>query len=206
MVRKSNLLIAGLVIATLLTACGGKEEKEEQDNASVSTTGAVAALKEVAAQAEEMQKNGPVETVDFRQLKDLLPADADGLSRKEATGEKTGAMGFNVSTARGEYTNGDGSERIEVDIVDAGGTGALMGLAAWSMIDIDKETANGYERTAKMGNYKTYEKYDNDGKNGEINILVNKRFVVTAKGNGVSMDKIKATLEDIDLAKLETIK
>ena len=31
-------------------------------------------MKEMAAQAEEMQKNGPVETVDFRSLKELLPA------------------------------------------------------------------------------------------------------------------------------------
>ena len=70
----------------------------------------MSALKDMAAQAEEMQKKGPVDTVDFRSLKELLPADADGLPRKEATGEKNGAAGFTISTANGKYANEDESE------------------------------------------------------------------------------------------------
>ncbi|MBC8151600.1 MAG: transposase [Bacteroidetes bacterium] len=198
---------AALLSATLLTACGGKTEEEKQaEEASVSLGGAVGAMQEMAKAAEEQQKNGPVKTVDFRALKELLPADADGLPRKEATGEKTGTMGFNVSTAEGKYASADGSERIEVDIVDAGGMGAMMGLAAWSMIEVDKETETGYEKTTEMDGNKAYEKYDNAGKDGEIAVMVAKRFVVTAKGNGVSMDKIKATLKEVDLGKLAELK
>ena len=204
---KLGLLGAALASAIVFTGCGGKSEEEKaEEDAKVSVSDAVGAMKEIAEQAEEQQKNGPVETIDFRKLKELLPADADGLARKEATGEKTGTMGFNISTAKGRYENSDGSESIELDIVDAGGTGAMMGMAAWSMIDVDKETENGYEKTGKMGDYKTYEKYDNGNKSGEIAVLVNKRFIVTAKGNGVSMDKIKGTLDDIDLGKLADMK
>ncbi len=57
-----------------------------------------------------------------------------------------------------------------------------------------------------MGDNKAYEKYDSADKNGELNVLINKRFVVSAKGRGVSMDKIKAALEDVDLDKLEDVK
>lgn len=207
---KLYYIAVAVVSATLLMNCGGKsdEEKAEEaaekiaNDANVSVSDAVSAMKEVAEQAEESQKNGPVETVDFRALKELLPADADGLPRKSATGEKTGTMGFKISTANGEYGNSDNSENIELSIVDAGGTGAMMGMAAWSMIDVDKETENGYEKTGKMGDYKSYEKYDNSGKNGEIAVLIKNRFMVTAKGRGVSMEKIKASLEDIDLDKL----
>ena len=201
-----NLLWAGLLPALLLTGCGSKKEEEKKEEESVSAMGAVGALKEMAAQAEEMQKKGPVETVDFRSLKELLPADADGLARKEATGEKNGAAGFTISTANGKYTNEDGSESIELSIVDGGGSAMMMGLAAWSMIEVDKETENGYEKTTKMGDNKAYEKYDNASKDGEIAVLVNKRFIVSAKGRGVSMDKIKAALEDIDLDKLGALK
>ncbi|KAB7728744.1 transposase [Rudanella paleaurantiibacter] len=191
----------------LLTGCGGKSEEEKAaEEAKVSVSDAVNSMQQMAEQAEEAEKNGPVETVDFRALKELLPADADGLPRKEATGEKAGAMGFKISTASGEYANADGTERIDLDIVDAGGTGALMGLAAWSMIDVDKETENGYERTGKIGDYKSYEKYDNANKDGEIAVLVKNRFVVTIKGNGVSAEKLKATLEDVDLDKLAGMK
>ncbi len=201
-----NLLWAGLIPALLLTGCGGKKEEEKKDEESVSAMGAVGAMKEMAAQAEEMQKNGPVETVNFRALKELLPADADGLARKEATGEKNGAAGFTISTATGKYANDDNSETIELSLVDGGGSAMMMGLAAWSMIDVDKETENGYEKTGKIGDNKSYEKYDNSSKDGEIALLVSKRFIVTAKGRGVSMDKIKAALGDVDLDKLSALK
>lgn len=200
-----------LIAATLLTSCGGNKEEEkaesaDDDGTSISATESIDALKKMADQAEEMQKNGPVETVDFRKLKELLPADADGLARKEATGEKNGMAGFNISTAKGDYRNDDGSQSIEVNLVDAGGTGALMGLAAWSIIEVDKETENGYEKTTKFGDYKSYEKYDNGSKNGEVAVLIDNRFIVTAKGNGVEMSKIKSTLEAIDLDKLKGLK
>lgn len=200
-----------LLAATLLMSCGGNKEEEKAESAedngtSISASESVDALKKMADQAEEMQKNGPVETVDFRKLKEMLPADADGLARKEATGEKTGMAGFNISTAKGEYRNDDDSQSIEVNIVDAGGTGALMGMAAWSIIEVDKETENGYEKTTKFGDYKAYEKYDNSSKNGEIAVLINNRFIVTTKGNGVDMSKIKATLENIELSKLADLK
>jgi hypothetical protein len=203
---KLNLLWIGLLPTLLLTGCGSTKEEEKKDEESVSAVGAMSAMKEMAAQAEEMQKKGPVETVDFRTLKELLPADADGLARKEATGEKNGAAGFTISTANGKYANEDGSESIELSIVDGGGTAMMMGLAAWSMVEVDKETENGYEKTTKMGHNKAYEKYDNANKDGEIAVLVNKRFIVSAKGRGVSMDKLKAALEDIDLDKLGSLK
>lgn len=81
-----------------------------------------------------------------------------------------------------------------------------MGMAAWSMIDVDKETEDGYEKTGKMGDNKSYEKYNNSNKSGEIAVMIRNRFIVTAKGNGVSMEKIKAPLEDVDLDKLADMK
>lgn len=201
-----NLIWAGLLPVLFLTGCGGNKEEEKKEEASVSTLGAVSAMKEMAAQAEEMQKNGPVQTVDFRTLKDLLPADADGLARTEATGEKNGAAGFTISTATGKYANTDQSQTIELAIVDGGGSSMMMGLAAWSMLEVDKETADGYEKTSTMDDYKSYEKYNNSDKSGEINLLVGKRFIVTAKGRGVDMDKLKATVKDMNLSKLADLK
>ena len=206
METKQYLLWASLLCAPLLTNCGGSKEEEKKDEESVSATGTVDALKAMADQAEEMQKNGPVKTVDFRALKELLPADADGLARKEAMGEKNGAAGFTFSTATAKYANADNTETVEVTLVDGGGSGMMMGLAAWSMLEVDKETDDGYEKTSTMGDYKSYEKYDNGDKSGEIAVLVNKRFVATAKGSGISMDKLKEVLDDVDLEKLGDLK
>ncbi|GAB3259275.1 hypothetical protein GCM10027347_22740 [Larkinella harenae] len=198
-----------LLSALLMMSCGGNKEETNEasdEGTSISASQSIDALKKMADQAEEMQKNGPVETVDFRKLKDMLPADAAGLARREATGEKNGMAGFNISTAKGDYRNDDGTQSVEVNIVDAGGTGALMGLAAWSMIEVDKETENGYEKTTKFGEYKSYEKYSNDSKTGEVAVLINNRFIVTAKGTGVDMSTIKSTLEKIDLDQLKNMK
>ncbi|AQG80450.1 transposase [Spirosoma montaniterrae] len=206
MTNKHSYLTTALLMGVLLTGCGGNKEEEKTEEASVSATGAVDAMKAIADQAEEMQKNGPVETVDFRALKELLPADADGLTRKEATGEKNKAMGFGVSTATGKYGNDDNSETIEIALVDGAGSAMMMGLAAWSMIEVDKETADGYEKTTTIGGNKAFEKYDNSSKSGEVAVLVNKRYIVTAKGRGVGIDKIKAALEDVDMNKLAELK
>lgn len=208
MLPNLKLLCTGLFSATLLMSCGEKKDEETSDtkNESVSAVGAVGALKDIAAKAGEMQKDGPVKTVDFRALKELLPADVDGLTRKEANGEKNGAAGFTVSTATGNYANDDDSETIEISLIDGGGSVVTMGLAAWSMIEVDKETENGYEKTGTMGENKSYEKYDNTDKSGEIALLVNKRFIVTVKGQGVSMEKLKEALGDVDLTKLGSLK
>ncbi len=192
--QKLSLLLA---VAVLCWNCSKSEEekaKEEPQNA-------LEAIQKMAEGAEKMSKEGPKETADPKKLKELLPADADGLTRKEASSEKTAAMGFGISTATGRYGNGD--EQIKITITDVAGTGiALMGMAAWSMASIDKETDNGYEKTTEYKDHKAYEKYNTSSKDGEISILVANRYIVQVEGNNVSMDKIKSVLDDIDLGKL----
>lgn len=198
---KTTKLLALLLAATfLLSNCGGKKEDETKEEPKT----AAEALQNVADEAEKMAKDGPKEVVDAKALKELLPADADGLPRTEASSEKTGAMGFKVSTANAKYREGDSS--IEVSIVDVAGTGAIMGMAAWAMIDVDKENESGYEKTTTYKDHKAFEKYNKDSKDGEMAVLLANRFVVSVKGNNVAMDKIKATLDDIDLGKLADMK
>ncbi|MBO0936824.1 transposase [Fibrella sp. HMF5335] len=206
--RISAHLLTCCVLAFVMLSCGGgdKPEKTDTDEASISTTGTLAAVQEMAKQVEENQKNGPVETVDFRKLKDMLPTEVASLPRKSASGEKNGAAGMTFSTATARYENADDSQNIELSVVDAGGTAMLMGMAAWSMIEVDKEDDNGYERTTKMGDHKAYEKYNKSDKSGETAVLVKNRFIVTAKGHGVEPEALKSALEALDLDKLADLK
>lgn len=195
-----KIILFGGVLALSLWSCGGKEEERQEPK------NAMEAIQQMADKAKEMQEKGPVDPVDFRSLKELLPNKAGGLERTEATGEKNGAMGFSISQAQGKYQNDESS--IEVEIMDTGGVGgmAMMGMAAWALAEVDKETASGYEKTTRINGMKAYEKYDNDGKDGEVNVLVGDRFVVNVKGRNVTMDQIKDTLGDLNLdqlAKLE---
>jgi hypothetical protein len=194
-----KLLILLLAMTMLLSNCGGKKAEEEEKAKTVSDM-----VENITKEAEKMSNEKPKEVVDAKLLKELLPTNADGMARKEASSEKTGVMGFDISTAEGRYS--DDNSSIEVNIVDVAGTGALMGMAAWSMIEMDKENEDGYEKTTKYKDNKAYEKYNSKNKDGEIAVIVASRFVVTVKGNNVEMSKIKSTLDDIDLGKLEDLK
>ncbi|TDB64092.1 hypothetical protein [Arundinibacter roseus] len=194
---RSFLRASLLATSILLWNCGGKEEEQKEEPKN-----AFEAMQQMAEKAEEMQKKGPVDPVDFRSLKELLPENAGGMTRTEATGEKNGAMGFSISQAQGQYSNEESS--IEIELMDTGGIGGMgmMGLAAWTIAEVDKETATGYEKTTRIDGNKAFEKYDNERKNGELNIIVADRFVVNVKGRNVTMDQLKDTLGDIDLDKL----
>jgi hypothetical protein len=77
---------------------------------------------------------------------------------------------------------------------------------AWGMVEIDRESETGYEKTGKLGGRKSYEKYDNASKAGELKVLVGSRFLVEITGENVAMDDLKGALGKLDLAKLESLK
>lgn len=199
--KKLTTMTCLLASSLLLLNCGGKTEEEKE------TKNGLEALQQLASKAEEMQKKEPVDPVDFRKLKELLPGKADGLPQKESSGEKNGAMGFSISKAEARYEDENGSS-IDIDIMDTGGVGglAIMGLAAWSVAEVDKETSSGYEKTTTIDGHKGYEKYENEGKYGEVSIFVGERYIVNVKGNNVTMEQLKKALKDIDLAALKSLK
>jgi hypothetical protein len=196
--KNLKIFVLLLLVAFLNVNCGKSEEKKAREEPK----NGLEALQKLAESAEKIGKEAPKETIDPKKLKELLPTDADGLPRKEASSEKNAIMGFGISTAEGVYKNESG-ERINITITDVAGTQiALLGVAAWSMASIDKETENSYEKTTEYKGHKAFEKYNSANKNGEISVLIANRYIVSISGDNVDMDKIKATLNDIDLDKL----
>ncbi len=218
--RKSALLTLSLSLA-LTTGCKSPEQKAAEETAKN--------LADASAKMAEATKNGTanmgdamnalgaamgaanggkkVETVDYKVLKDMLPADLSGMKRTEATGEKTSAMGINISNAEGRYRN-DAGNSMTVKITDIGSLSGLAGMAtyAWASTDIDRETETGYEKTAMFNGYKSHEKYDKGSKSGELSALVAGRFAVEVQGYGVDMDAIKDAMSKLDLRKLDGMK
>lgn len=199
---KTSFIAAFLFCTLLLTGCGSNKEEKE----AAASDSPADALQAIADKAKAMGDREAVDPVDFRKLKDLLPEKVAGMARTEATGEKTGAMGFTVSTAQAKYKGSDNT--LNIEIVDTGGIAGVstMALAAWSIAEIDKETTTGYERTTQIDGHKAFEKYNNESKSGEINVLVADRYVVNVEGDNVSVDELKEALKDIDLAKLGELK
>ena len=144
------------------------------------------------------------EAVDFRDLKDLLPQRLVGIKRTDIEGERAGIGSLKFSTAKAEYDDGDAE--FEVTIVDGGGIGAVItGMAAWSNIEVDSESDDGYERTTTIDGYKAYEKYDSRREDGSVAIFVEDRFIVTVEGRNVTEKQLKKALKAIDIDDLKRL-
>jgi hypothetical protein len=146
-----------------------------------------------------------VEHVDFRELKDLLPASIGALKLTSTVGEKDGGLGIVLSHAEGRYHGDDGS--MNLTITDPGTLSAFAATAAiWMNMELDRETDNGYEKTGTANGRRYHEVYDNGSNSGEYAVIVGNRFMVEIHGNGIDMPTIKQAIDQIDLAKLESMK
>lgn len=204
----NKLLVLALISFTFfLYNCGDNKSDKPQDESANKTDleNYADKMKEASDNFTEGKKVNPV---DFRELKALLPEAVGNLKRTNIQGEKVAAMGMNISNANADYSDDENASSIDLKITDLGSVSGLSGMAAygWYLVDIDKEDDNGYEKTITYKGNKGYEKYDNEGKYGELSILVAKRFIVEANGNSVSMDQMKAAVDMIDFGKLESWK
>lgn len=221
--KKLNFFSFMLLAVLVFTACGGSEKTEEEKaaehikeatdkinesigdatkNIEGGLAGAMSQLEKAVGSIQD-DTGTKKKPLNFRKLKDLMPESASGFSRTSSSGESTGMAGFNVSTAKAKYEKED--KQIEVDIVDAGGVGmAMMGMAAWSMMEMDKETDTGFERTTTYKGNKAYEKCN--GQRCEFSVFVAQRFVMTVKGRNVEINDLHEIVDDIGLNKLESMK
>ena len=140
--------------------------------------------------------------VNFRSLKELLPEKLEGMSRTDHSGKTSGAMGFKMSTAEATYEDGD--QKLEVDIVDAGGIGtALMGSAAWSKLEIDEESSDGFKRTLEIDGNKSYQECSNNNTRCQLAMMVADRFVLSLEGRNMNMDQLMKIAKNMNLSKLK---
>jgi hypothetical protein len=206
-----TISILYVIILLVLSGCGKGGDNQPNDNQNSDEKTGIKSMDEFVDNMKEVQKNieegQKYEVVDFRDLKALLPESLGDLNRTNAQGEKNGTMGFTISKAEADYYNEDNSKSLNIEITDLAGASGFAGLAAWgwAMVDIDKETETGYEKTTKYKGHKAYEKYDNDPLYGSLEVLVSGRFMVNIDGNNVPMETIQSALDEIDIAKLESM-
>lgn len=213
------LLIIGLAIA--LGACQGSIESKEggsvkievdsdgdgNSTVNIETKDLQDAMNQVekALKDVEITNNGEkVEVISFRDLQTLLPEKLNGYKRISKGGETAGVMGMDISHAEAKYEKG--SDQFNIEVVDTGGMGmALLGMAAWSKVTVDREDENGYERTTTKGDNKYYEKFEKNGIS-KIAMIGENRFIVTVEGKIDSendMDALREIVEDINIDDLK---
>ncbi len=195
------------------------DDDDDDDDDGEDSEGEPETIAEAMEQAKEAMEQafggagGAVKkAVDFRKLKDLLPKDVDGLERTSYEGERTSAMGMQLSNGTGEYEDGD--QWMEISISDLGTlTGfARMAHAAWLQYEVDRESDRGFERTRKFRaggkEYPSFEKFEGEGDEGncEIQVWVAERFIVQIKGRNVEMEQCEEGRDEISYRQLDRMK
>ena len=128
-------------------------------------------------------------------LKALLPLAMSGFTRGEVSAESSAAAGLATSHAQAEYARAGSHIRLEV--ADMGAMAGLAGLAGSLGVNSTKETSTGYEKVSSGGGRMTTEEYDRGARRGKLAMMVG-RIAITAEGEGVSMDELKAAAASVD--------
>jgi hypothetical protein len=208
-------IIVGVALSVALAACGSSEEKQAEEATEEAAKTAEAGAEEAAKGLEAMAKGleamasgessdgKPVEPVSFRDMMALFP-DLEGWEKAKPTGEKMTSP-FAVSMAEVVYTRDD--SRIELKVTDSGMNQLLlMPYAMFLSAGYEKETSSGYEKSTTVNGQPGWEKWD-DRKDGELNALVGKRFLVQIEGREIADTKVLHDLAGkIDMSKLAALK
>ena len=217
-------IVAVCVLAVVLAGCGKRagQKQSSQSTQPAQATKTQAAAGEAAPAASstpdyakmteqnrqalaQANQGKVVEAVSGATLKDLLPADLPGMKRTSASGERSQAMGVDVSTAEGQYDAADGQgASVSIKLTDVGNMSGpvRMGMASWAMAQYSRETDTGYEKTTTFNGYKAFEEYRTQDKRGTVRVWVADRFIVEIDGNNVTMDSLKQMLGKLDFKKL----
>ena len=92
---------------------------------------------------------------------------------------------------------------MEMSITDVAGIGLLTAsMAAWTNMDMDRETENGYERTTRIDGHPAFEKWDGDRKRGELSVLVDDRYIISIEGRNVAEKDLRKAMDGINLNRL----
>ena len=213
--------VTGLVLAIVITGCGkSADEKKAEEAAQQAEETAKTAEKaaEEAAKGLEQMARGleaavsgrasgdekPVDPVSFRELQTLFP-EVDGWTKGKPIGERMSSP-FPFSQAEVTYTKGDA--RVELKMVDSGFNQLLLTpYAMFLQAGYEKETAEGYEKSTPVNGQPGWEKWNAEGKDGELNAVVGKRFLVTIEGDQIDDTKVLHDIAGkIDMEKLAALK
>lgn len=208
------VIVAGIVVGSVSSAVMGAGRM-----AGIAGAGAMSGKLTVPGQGEvdlgRLQEEGKrleeaarriesgegVAATDPEVLKAYLPASVAGFTRTRVEASSGEAAGIEGAQAEATYEKAGANVRLQV--TDIGAAGALAGMASAFKVKSSEETADGYEKVDTINGRLTQEKYNRTSRSGEYSVLVGQRFMVEARGEGVSMDDLKAAVAAVGMDRLE---
>jgi hypothetical protein len=219
-----RIVLAGLVVVSV-AGCGKSAEQQKAEEAAKkieegaktmqqgadqmaksaqdSSNQMAQGLKQMAQGFQQMAQ-GSTKSVDYEQLKALLP-DVPGWTRSDTKGEQ---LSMPVSYSRGETRYQKDDARIELEIVDTAMNQLLLApVSMFLSSGYSERSDDGFKRAAKVGGMPGMEEWNANSKHAEVTAVVNNRFIVAGKGNDVaSLDPVRKVVESVNFSKLATLK
>lgn len=151
------------------------------------------------SEIEKLGQQGAVQTLSTDQMQALLPQSLPGGFALTASSVNA-AMG--VTTAEGTYNRGDSSIRLSV--VNMGQMGAIASMAGAVGATETRQDADGYSRMNTVDGRVVTEQMSRASNSASYGI-VGRGVAVTADGNGVSVDDVRAAVESVGIQRVEAM-
>ena len=186
--------------AKQMEKAGTDAQKAAEQGAAGMAAGMEALAKGLGAAAGVANGGTTVDPLPFRDLQ-VSFADLDGWEKMKPTGETMTAP-FKISNAAVRYKKGDAE--IRVKITDSAYNALMLVPFSWvTNTGYEKETETGYEKAVKVAGFPGLEKWNTDGKDGELTLVANKRYIVEIEGDDIDDTKVLHQLaESMALSKL----
>lgn len=206
-----RLFVAGVAVISFAVGCGGSKSSTPAGSDTSQASGAQTPEQAAARGIEEAIKSaqGGVQSqakaVEYTELKKLIP-DVAGWEKSSVKGEQGNMMGISFSRAEGHYQKGEAS--VELEITDTAMIQALvMPFAMMAAGGFNQKSDEGYKQGVTISGNPGWEEWENEGKSGETNVLVAKRFIVRAKGHDLpNTDPLKQIVQAVNVSTLAGLK
>lgn len=148
----------------------------------------------------EMENLKPLPPVGFEKLLAVLPAAPEGFKAQKPSSESGELQDFEFSHAEVRF-NAESSKSIEVKINDWAG---IQQLYFWFSMaaKMKRESSDGYEKGIKIDDFPGMEKFTHENKNGQLQVLVHKQFLVEITTRGVPAEMLRKVYRSIDVKNL----
>jgi hypothetical protein len=193
----------------IFPGCGDKDNKADEEMVEEETTGNQTDQNQTDNQTTDdqnqvIEKRDPVKPVSFKKLMVYLPTSVADLSAEKPQGESMTMGEWSYSDARNTFNSEDGSKRAEVHIYDYAYISEMyMPYQTLFNMKYERESSDGYEKSTMVSGNPAFEKWNENGMDSEITVLVGKRFIVTARTNGMPEGSAKNIVEGMNLGDLQ---
>jgi len=208
-VRRRSLAAGLIATGLVISACGGKSDKEAEEPKEVSNAieamGALAtagskmetAVEDAAKFQQERRARGDTISMSYTELQKFLPDAPSGYAKAEEPGGSSQSIGaFSMTEAEQKYVgqaDADGNTpTIQVKLVDFGGTEGAYGMFAMPMMmNIKQEDARRRMGTIALGPKHTWasEEFNKVNKDAKVVAITRYRYMITVEAENQTADQ-----------------